>query len=133
METETIISRRSVYNRRHNAQQQTEVGSHQPEETSEQYAHMAMIPFLVLVYIINGSHDHKKMHWLNASAGFVFCCAGIFLNSDFFFIGIMFFAITLANIVCVWVVQNFRWNVRSAALGEIVSQLHISMCYYSKR
>ena len=133
METATIISRRSVYNRRHKVQKQTDVGSHQPEEMSKQYAPMAMIPFLVLVYIINGSHDPKKMDWLNASAGFVFCCAGIFLNADFFFIGIMFFAIVLANIVCVWVVQNFHWNVRSAALGEIVSQLHVSVCYYSKR
>jgi hypothetical protein len=88
---------------------------------------MVVIPFLVLVYVFNGSHDPKKVHCLNIILSGIFFVAGIIINPDYLFVGTMFFAIVFTNIACVWIVQNFGKSVWSPAVGEILSQLHVSV------
>jgi hypothetical protein len=92
-----------------------------------------VIPFLVLVYVFNGSHDPKNVHWLNLMLSAVFFVVGTILNPDFLLAGTMFFAIALTNIACVWIVQNFGRSSWSPAAGEILSQLHVSVRYYTGR
>jgi hypothetical protein len=133
METATIISRRTRYNQRRTAKTPAISGAYHPEERAKRYTHTVVIPFLVLVYIFNGSHDPKKVHWLNIILSAVFFVAGIILNPDFLLVGTMFFAIALTNIACVWIVQNFGRRVWSPAVGEILSQLHVSVRYHTER
>ncbi len=133
METATTISRRTDYDQRHTAKTPAISGAYHPEERAKRYTHTVVIPFLVLVYIFNGSHDPKKVHWLNIILSAVFFVAGIIFNQDFLLVGTMFFAIALTNIASVWIVQNFGMGVESAAIGEILSQLHVSVRYHTER
>jgi len=133
METATINSRRTRYNHQCTATKPIISTIYHPEEKANRFTHAAVIPFLVLVYIVNGSHDPKKVDWLNIILSAAFFAAGITLNPDFLFVGTMFFAITLANIASVWVVQNLGESVWSPALGEILSQLHVSVRYTAGR
>jgi hypothetical protein len=133
METATIISRRTRYNHQRTAKTLAISSVHHPEDRAKRYTHTALIPFLVLVYIFNGSHDPKKVHWLNIILSAVFFVAGFFLDPDFLFVGAIFFAIALSNIACVWIVQNFGRSLWSPAVVEILSQLHVSVRYYTER
>ena len=133
METATIISRRTRYIQQPNAKAPAISRAYHPEEKVNRYTHMAVIPFLVLVYIFNGSHDPKKVHWLNAILSAVFFVVGIIVNPDFLMVGAMFFSIALTNIACVWIVQNYGRSVWNPAAGEILSQLHVSVRYYFER
>jgi hypothetical protein len=133
MEIATIISQRTRYNQRRTAKAPTISSAHHPEDMAKQYTHTMVIPFLVLVYIFNGSHDPKNVHWVNIILSAVFFVAGIVLNPNFLLVGTMFFAITLTNIGCVWIVKNFGMNVWSPAVGEILSHLHVSVRYYTER
>lgn len=133
METATIISRRTRYNQRRTAKTPAISSAYHPEDGAKRYTHTAVIPFLVLVYIFNGSHDPKKVQWLNIILSAVFFVAGIILNPDFLLVCTMFFAIALTNIACVWIVQNFGRSVCSPAVGEILSQLHVSVRNYTER
>ena len=133
METATTISRRTHYNQRHTVKTPAISSAYHTEERAKRYTHAVVIPFLVLVYIFNGSHDPKKVHWLNIILSAVFFVAGIILNPDFLLVGTMFFAIALTNIACVWIVQNFGRSVWSPAVGEILSQLHVSVRYHTER
>ena len=133
METATIISRRTSSNQRRIAKTPAISSACHPEDKPNRYIHTAVIPFLVLVYIFNGSHDPKKVHWLNLILSAIFFVAAVILNPDFLLVGIMFFAIALTNIACVWIVQNFGRSVWSPAVGKILSQLHVSVRYYIER
>jgi hypothetical protein len=133
METVTIISRRTRYNQRHTTTTSAIPSLYRPEDKAQRYTHTLMIPFLVLIYIFNGSHDPKKVHWVNIILSALFISAGIILNPDFLLVGMMFFAIALSNVACVWIVQNFGGNAWSPAIGEILSQLHVSVRYYTER
>jgi hypothetical protein len=133
METATIISRRTSSNQRRIAKTSAISSAYHPEDKPNRYIHTAVIPFLVLVYIFNGSHDPKKVHWLNLILSAIFFVAAVILNPDFLLVGIMFFAIALTNIACVWIVQNFGRSVWSPAVGEILAQLHVSVRYYIER
>lgn len=133
METATISSRRTRYNKRHAAKTPAISRAYHPEDPVKRTTPMAVIPFLVLVYIFNGSHDPRKVNWLNIILSSIFFVAGIILNLDFLLVGTMFFAIALTNIACVWVVQNFGRNVWNPAVGEIRSQLHVSVRYFTER
>ncbi len=133
METATIISRRTRYNQRRTARIPAISNAYHPEDRAKLYTHTVIIPFLILVYIFNGSHDPKKVHWLNIIVSAVFFVAGIIFNPDFLLVGTMFFAIALANIACVWIVQHFGRSVWRPAVGEILSQLHVSVRYYTGR
>ncbi len=133
MDTATIISRRTRYNQRHTAKTLAISNASDLEDRAKRYTHTVVIPVLVLVYIFNGSHDPKKVHWLNIILSAVFFVAGIILNPYFLLIGTTFFAIALTNIACVWIVQNFGRSVGNPAVGEILSQLHVSVRYYTER
>lgn len=133
METAIIISRRTGSYQRRTAKTPAISSAYHPEDRAKRYTHTVVIPLLVLVYIFNGSHDPKKVHWLNIILSAVFFVAGIILNPDFLLVGTVFFAIALTNIACVWIVQNFGRNVWSPAVGEILSQLHVPVRYYTER
>jgi hypothetical protein len=133
METATTISRRTDYNQRHIAKTPAITSASRPDDSAKRYTHMVVIPFLILVYIFNGSHDPKKVHWLNIILSTVFLGAGIIFNQDFLSVGTMFLAIALTNIASVWIVQNFGMGVESPAIGEILSQLHVSVRYHPER
>ncbi len=133
METATIISRRTRKNQRRTAKAPAISNVYHPEKGTKRHTHTVLIPFLVLAYVFNGSHDPKNVHWLNIILSAVFFVAGIILNPDFLLVGTMFFAIALTNIACVWIVQNFGRSVRSPAVGEILSQLHHSVRNYTER
>lgn len=133
METAIIISRPTGSYQRRPAKTPAISSAYHPEDRAKRYTHTVVIPLLVLVYIFNGSHDPKKVHWLNIILSAVFFVAGIILNPDFLLVGTVFFAIALTNIACVWIVQNFGRNVWSPAVGEILSQLHVPVRYYTER
>lgn len=133
METATNISHRTRKYQRHIAKTPAISSAYHPEERAERYADRVVIPFLVLAYILNGSHDPKKVQWLTFILSAVFFVAGIALNPDFLLVGTIFFAIALTNIACVWIVQNLGTSVGSPAVEEILSQLHVSVRYYTER
>lgn len=133
METATTISRSTRKYQRHIAKTPAISSTYRPEDTPKQHMHMVVIPFLVLVYIFNGSHDPKNVHWLNSILSAVFFTAGLVLDPDFLMVGTMFFAIAVTNAACVWIVQNFGMSAWSPAVGEILSQLHASLRYYSEQ
>jgi len=133
METATINSRRTRYIQPRIAKTPAISRAYRPENKVSRFTHTAVTPFLVLVYILNGSHDPKKVHWLNVILSAVFFVAGIIVNPDFLLVGTMFFSIALTNIACVWIVQNYGRSLRSPAAGEILSQLHVSVRYYTER
>lgn len=131
METLTYISRSDRYNQRTAANRKADVRTYRPEESTDRFS--IFLPFLVLVYIFNGSHDPIKVRCLNCILSAFFFAGGLFVDPDFLLIGVMFFAIALANIVSVWILQNFGRGAWSPAQAEILSQVHFSVQQYTKR
>jgi hypothetical protein len=131
MDTLTYISRSDRYNQRTAANRKANVRIYPPEERTNRFR--IFLPFLILVYIFNGSHDPKKVHCVNCALSAIFFAAALLIDPDFLLIGIMFFAVALANIVIVWILQNFGRGAWSPAQTEILSQLHLSVQQYTKR
>lgn len=127
METSTITSQRTRKNQRHTVKTAVVSNDYHPEESAKQRTHTVVIPFLILVYIFNGSHDPKKVHWLNIILSVIFFIAGLVFNPDLLMVGTLFFTIALTNIACVWVVQNLGRSVWTPTVETILSQLHDSV------
>ena len=132
METAITVSRRTRHNQRRTAMMPVISDASRPSDKAKRHTPTAVIPILVLAYIFNGSHDPKKVHWLNFVLSAVFYVAGAILNPDFLSLGAMFFAIALTNIACVWIVQNYANCMWSPAVAEILAQLHDSVRIYVK-
>lgn len=133
METTTIISRSTDYKQRHGVKTQSNSSVHHLEGRAKHDTPTAVIPFLVLAYIFNGSHDPKQVFRLSIVLSVAFFIVGLILRPEFLFVGTMFFAIALSNVGCVWIVRSFGRNLSGPVVGEIRSQLHISMRLYTKR
>jgi hypothetical protein len=131
METLTYISRSDRHNQKTAANRKADVRTYRPDKNRDRSR--IFLPFLVLVYIFNGSHEPKKVHCVNSVLSAFFFAGGLFIDPDFLMIGVMFFAIALANIVSVWIVRNFGRGAWSPAQAEILSQVHCSVQEFTNR
>ena len=87
----------------------------------------AMVPLLSLVYILNGSHDPKKVQRLNLTLSAIFFAVGFFFNQDLLQVGFIFLGVALVNGVNVWIVKNLKGNAWDPLEGNILSYVHLPL------
>lgn len=88
-------------------------GGHGVKKNVPRVTENAVLPFLALLYILNGNHDPRKVQLLNIVLAASFCLYGSFFDGTLMPIGILLIGVVLLNGVTAWIVRNSgieRWN-----------------------
>lgn len=126
METNSYISDNRSYTHVSDARITFDVGAYRRKERAERIRRSFFLPLLAVVFIFNGSHDPKKVSWLNITLTLGFFAWGSFFDPELLFLGVLFTGITFLNVASVWAVKKFGNGRRTPAANEILSLVHIS-------
>ena len=99
------------------------------EQTVSRQADGGMLPFLSLLYILNGNHDPRKVQWLNVCLAAAFLLAGFFVGWDLYSVALVFVGIALVNAANCWVLRRFGRRRIYPGRGDLLSQIE----FWSRR
>ena len=103
-------------------------GGHTVDKVSSRVSENAVLPFVALLYILNGNHDPRKVQLLNIVLAAVFCFYGFFFDGSLMSIGILMIGVAILNGATAWIVRSSgveRWNpLESDLLFHVRRSLH---------
>ena len=85
----------------------------------------SLLPFISLLYILNGNHDPRKVQRLNIGLAILFSAGGIFSGWDLLPVGFLFVAVAVVNGANLWYIKKHTYYSLHPVRRDILSQIEL--------
>jgi hypothetical protein len=84
-----------------------------------------LLPFISMLYILNGNHDPRKVQGLNIALAILFLAGGMFSGWDLLPVGFVFAAVAVVNGANLWYIKKRTYYSQHPFPRDILTQIEL--------
>ncbi len=84
-----------------------------------------LLPFISLLYILNGNHDPRKVQKLNIGLTILFLAGGLVSGWDLLPVGFLFAAVAMVNGANLWYIKRHTYYSLHPVPQDILTQIEL--------
>ena len=86
-------------------------------------SHKKSLPFLLLLYVLNGNHDPHKVQGLNLALALLSFGVSFFMGWDLLPVGLVFLGAAVVNELNLWCIKRFFGYPLPAGTGDLLAEI----------